>query len=68
MAEIFDGSWCWHFPDGADFFGQRLDAVAVHAMAEEINGVGAEDALCLLDDEAVIGEALEESATKTSSR
>ena len=62
MAEIFDGSRCRHFPHGEDFFWQRLDAVAVHMMAEEIDGVDAEDALRLLDDEAVICEVLEESA------
>ena len=59
MARRCDRSRCQHFPDCADFFGQRLDAVAVYTMAEEIDGIDAENALRLLD-EAVIDEALEE--------
>merc|ERR1712015_199842 len=48
--------------DGADFFLQRRDAVSVDPVAEEVDGIDAEDALCFLDDESVFVEALEESS------
>merc|ERR1712015_268008 len=50
------------FADGADFLFQRHDAIPVDPVAEEVDGVDAENALRFLDDESVFVEALEESS------
>ena len=59
--KAFNGSWRREILDGADFFGERRDAVAVHAVAEKVDGISAENSFGLLDDEAVFCEAFEKS-------
>ena len=52
--------WRWKVSESADLFRERLGAVLIYSMTEDVDAVGAEDAFRLLDDEAVFDEMFEE--------
>merc|ERR1712015_286614 len=55
--DAFDVSRRRIFADGADFLFQWHDAISVDPVAEEVDGINAENALRFLDDETVLVEA-----------